>query len=78
MDEAASRLRLQQESKPEPLEQLDHAIITLKIELEALKKETDASSRERYSKVKVDLEQKEAEAKKLEEVWMREKYVGFW
>ncbi|KJE89389.1 endopeptidase ATP-binding subunit clpB [Capsaspora owczarzaki ATCC 30864] len=73
VDEAASRLRLQQESKPEPLEQLDHSIITLKIELEALKKETDDSSRERFSKVKKELEDKEAEAKRLEEAWKLEK-----
>jgi len=49
MDEAASRLRLQQESKPEPIEKLDREIILRRIEIEALKKETDAASKKRMA-----------------------------
>ena len=45
VDEAASRLRMQQESKPEDIDRLDHDILTLRIELEALKKERDAASK---------------------------------
>lgn len=73
VDEAASRLRLQQESKPEALEALDHAIVTLKIEIEALKKETDPGSKERYAKVKEELDNKVKEAERLESLWKKEK-----
>jgi ATP-dependent Clp protease ATP-binding subunit ClpB len=47
MDEAASRLRMQVDSKPEELDELDRRIIQLKIEAEALKKETDTASKDR-------------------------------
>jgi len=73
VDEAASRLRLQQESKPEALDNLDHEILTLKIDLEALKKERDRSSVERRKKAEETLKAKEAEAKALTEVWEVEK-----
>jgi len=55
VDEAASSLRLAQESKPDELETLDREIITLQIELESLKKETDVFSVERRLKVEDDL-----------------------
>ena len=51
IDEAASRLRMQVDSKPEELDELDRRIIQLKIEQEALKKETDAASRDRLAKL---------------------------
>jgi ATP-dependent Clp protease ATP-binding subunit ClpB len=51
MDEAASRLRMQVDSKPEELDELDRRIIQLKIEREALKKETDTASRDRLEKL---------------------------
>ena len=51
MDEAASRLRMQVDSKPEELDELDRRIIQMKIEAEALKKETDAASKDRLCQV---------------------------
>ena len=73
VDEAASRLRLQQESKPEPLENLDRQLIRLKIELEALKKEKDRSSLERKLVVEEKIKQANDESEKLTEVWLSEK-----
>ncbi|EGG21732.1 AAA ATPase domain-containing protein [Cavenderia fasciculata] len=73
IDEAASRLRLQQESKPENIENLNRTIITMKIEIEALKKETDIASKERLAKLESELATKEEECKKLTTVWMKEK-----
>lgn len=73
MDEAASRLRLQQESKPEVIENLDRAIITLRIELEALSKETDYDSKQRREKAQKELEQKQLEAVNLTKIWQKEK-----
>ena len=55
MDEAAPRLRMQVDSKPEELDELDRRLIQLKIEREALKKETDAASRERLEKLEHEL-----------------------
>jgi ATP-dependent Clp protease ATP-binding subunit ClpB len=51
MDEAASRLRMQVDSKPEELDELDRRIIQMKIEAEALKKETDTASKDRLEKL---------------------------
>ena len=73
VDEAASRLRMQQESKPEVIENLDRQIITLKIELEALSKEKDSESRARCKAAKKELEDKQEESKKLTERWQEEK-----
>ncbi len=64
IDEAASRKRMEVDSKPEELDELDRRIIQLKIEREALKKESDAASKERLAKLErelADLEQKSAE-----------------
>src|SRR5215475_5002260 len=64
MDEAASRLRMEAESKPEEIDELDRRILQLKIEREALKKETDAASKERLERLVeelTDLEQQSAE-----------------
>ncbi len=55
MDEAASRLRMQVDSKPEELDELDRRIMQLKIEREALKKETDRASKDRLEKLELDL-----------------------
>src|ERR1044071_9122494 len=55
VDEAASRLRMQVDSKPEELDELDRRIIQLKIEREALKKETDRASKDRLEKLELDL-----------------------
>lgn len=73
VDEAASRLRLQQESKPERLDNLDHEILTLKIDLEALKKERDRSSLERRKQTESTLAEKEEESAKLTAQWEVEK-----
>ncbi|MFX7071626.1 hypothetical protein ABTI09_20255, partial [Acinetobacter baumannii] len=55
VDEAASRLRMEVDSKPEALDELDRRIMQLKIEREALKKETDQASRERLVKLETEL-----------------------
>ncbi|CEN62377.1 Putative Heat shock protein 78, mitochondrial [Aspergillus calidoustus] len=73
VDEAASALRLQQESKPDVIRELDRDITTIQIELESLRKETDVSSRERREKLQEDLKAKQEEARKLTEVWEKEK-----
>ncbi|KAL4816421.1 P-loop containing nucleoside triphosphate hydrolase protein [Aspergillus spinulosporus] len=73
VDEAASALRLQQESKPDIIRELDRDITTIQIELESLRKETDISSRERREKLQEDLKAKQEEARKLTEIWEKEK-----
>ncbi|KAK1150115.1 chaperone ATPase hsp78 [Aspergillus melleus] len=73
VDEAASALRLQQESKPDVIRELDRDITTIQIELESLRKETDVSSRERREKLEEDLKVKKEEAEKLTEIWDKEK-----
>uniref|UniRef100_A0A7S2RLK6 Uncharacterized protein n=1 Tax=Mucochytrium quahogii TaxID=96639 RepID=A0A7S2RLK6_9STRA len=73
IDEASSRLRLQQESKPEPIWKLEREIITKRIELEALKKETDANSVDRRSKIEKDVEKMEEELSKLNDEWQEER-----
>ncbi|KAF8194661.1 P-loop containing nucleoside triphosphate hydrolase protein [Pholiota molesta] len=73
VDEAASALRLAQESKPDELEALDREIVTAQIELESLKKETDIFSVERRAKVENDLLVKRQEASALTAVWQAER-----
>ncbi|MBA17981.1 MAG: ATP-dependent chaperone ClpB [Sphingomonas sp.] len=73
MDEAASRIRMEVESKPEEIEALDRRIIQLKIEREALKKETDAASRDRLEKLEAELDGLESESAQLTERWQAEK-----
>ncbi|KAJ5291762.1 hypothetical protein N7478_001013 [Penicillium angulare] len=73
VDEAASALRLQQESKPDSIRELERDITTIQIELESLRKETDVSSRERRDKLQEDLKIKQEETAKLTEVWEKEK-----
>ena len=73
MDEAASRLRMQVDSKPEALDELDRRIIQLKIEREALKKESDKASKERLEKLETDLTPLEAQAAELTAEWKAEK-----
>lgn len=69
VDEAASSLRLSQESKPDELEALDRAIMTLQIELESLKNESDVFSVQRREKVQVELKEKRQEALKMTDIW---------
>ena len=73
MDEAASRIRMEVESKPEEIEALDRRIIQLKIEREALKKETDQASQDRLAKLEDELAGLEAESAQLTERWQAEK-----
>jgi len=73
MDEAASSLRLQQESKPEDIQRLDQKIMTIQIELESLRKETDVASKERRQKLQEDLRRFQEEVNTLTERWEKEK-----
>ena len=73
VDESASRIRMEIDSKPEPLDRLERRLVQLKIEQEALKKETDASSKERLDRLTRDIETTEREYADLEEVWNGEK-----
>ena len=73
MDEAASRLRMQIDSKPEKLDELDRKIIQLKIEREALKKESDPASRDRLLQLEKDLGELEDESGVLTARWLEEK-----
>ncbi|KAF8979835.1 chaperone ATPase hsp78, partial [Haplosporangium bisporale] len=72
VDEACSKLRLQQESKPDVIESLDRGIVTMEIELESLKKETDPLSVSRRNKLEEDLYKKKEESKRLTAVWQQE------
>jgi ATP-dependent Clp protease ATP-binding subunit ClpB len=73
MDEAASRLRMQVDSKPEELDELDRRIIQLKIEREALKKESDKGSKDRLEKLQVELADLEEKSAALTARWNEEK-----
>ncbi len=73
MDEAAARLRMAVDSKPEALDELDRRIMQLKIEREALKKETDEGSRNRLDKLEGELLDLEDEAQALSTKWLAEK-----
>ncbi|RCH99154.1 chaperone ATPase hsp78 [Rhizopus stolonifer] len=73
LDEACSKLRLQQESKPDVLESLNRQIMTIQIELESLRKETDVLSVERRNKLKADLDSKQKESEHLSEIWNKER-----
>ncbi len=73
VDEAASRIRMEIDSKPEAMDRLDRRLIQLKIEREALNKETDQASRERLSKLESEIGELEREYADLEEVWRAEK-----
>ncbi|MBX5236515.1 ATP-dependent chaperone ClpB [Rhizobium sp. NLR4a] len=73
MDEAAARLRMQVDSKPEELDELDRRIIQMKIEREALKKETDVASADRLKRLETELTALEEEAHALTARWQAEK-----
>jgi ATP-dependent Clp protease ATP-binding subunit ClpB len=73
VDEAASRLRMQVDSKPEALDELDRRIMQLKIEREALKKEKDMASKDRLAKLEKELANLEEEASALAQRWQEEK-----
>src|SRR5580700_6551987 len=73
MDEAASRLRMEVDSKPEAIDELDRRIVQLKIEREALKKESDPASRDRLGKLVEELTQLEQQSAELTAQWQAEK-----
>ena len=73
MDESASRIRLEMDSKPEELDRLDRRLIQLKIEREALKKEKDDASKARLVELEGTIAEVAAEASALEEIWASEK-----
>ncbi|KAF2093030.1 P-loop containing nucleoside triphosphate hydrolase protein [Rhizodiscina lignyota] len=73
VDEAASSLRLQQESKPDPIQELDRQIMTIQIELESLRKESDIASVERREKLESRLKEKQTEVATLTEKWEKER-----
>jgi ATP-dependent Clp protease ATP-binding subunit ClpB len=73
MDEAASRLRMQVDSKPEALDELDRRVIQLKIEREALKKEPDPASRERLERLEKELADLEERSNAMTAAWKAEK-----
>ena len=73
VDEAASRLRMQVDSKPEALDELDRRIVQLRIEQEALKKETDAASKDRLGRLEGELGNLEERSAALTQRWQSEK-----
>src|ERR671910_806405 len=73
VDEAAARLRMQIESKPEEIDELDRRIMQLEIERGALKKETDKASKERLGKLEAELAELQQEAATLTAQWQAEK-----
>jgi ATP-dependent Clp protease ATP-binding subunit ClpB len=73
VDEAAARLRMQVDSKPEELDSIDREIVRLKIEQEALKKETDAGSKERLKNLEAELKTLEKQSADLTARWKSEK-----
>lgn len=73
MDEAASRLRMEVDSKPEEIDELDRRIIQLKIEREALKRESDKASKDRLAKLDEELSELESKSQELTDQWQSEK-----
>jgi len=73
VDEAASQIRMEMDSKPESLDRLERRLIQLKIEREALKKEKDAASKKRLKDLNVVINELSKEFSDLEEVWLAEK-----
>ncbi|MBA6062437.1 ATP-dependent chaperone ClpB [Pseudomonas juntendi] len=73
IDEAASRIRMEIDSKPEVLDRLDRRLIQLKVELQALKKEEDEAAKKRLEKLTEEIERLEREYSDLEEIWASEK-----
>ena len=73
IDEAASRIRMEMDSKPEEMDRLDRRIIQLKMEREALRKEKDAPSRKRLEQLEESVRGLEKEYADLNEIWKREK-----
>jgi len=73
VDEAASRIRMEMDSKPESMDRLERRMIQLKIEREALSKDSDKASKDRLLKLQEEIDKLEQEYAELEEVWTSEK-----
>ena len=73
MDEAASRIRMEIDSKPEELDRLERRLIQLKIQREMLKKEKDSESKQRLADLETDVDKLEREFSDLNEIWKSEK-----
>src|SRR5437867_2595887 len=73
LDEAAAKIKIEIDSKPEAMDKLDRRLIQLKIEREAVKKEKDEASRKRASLIEEEIARLEREAADLEEIWKSEK-----
>ena len=73
IDEAASQIRMEMDSKPVELDRQERRLVQLKIEREALKKESDAVSKKRFSKLENEIQRLEKEYANLEEIWKEEK-----
>ncbi|HHQ69150.1 MAG TPA: AAA family ATPase, partial [Halothiobacillaceae bacterium] len=73
IDEAASRIRMEIDSKPEAMDRLERRLIQLKIEREAVKKETDEASKKRLSHLEDEIAELERQYSDLEEIWKSEK-----
>jgi len=73
VDEAASRIRMEIDSKPETMDKLDRRLIQLKIEREALKKESDEASKKRLATLETEIDRLQKEYSDLEEIWKAEK-----
>ena len=73
IDESASRIRMEIDSKPESMDRMDRKLIQLKIEREALNKENDAASKERLKNLQNEIDTLEREYSELDEVWKSEK-----
>ena len=73
VDEAASRIRMEIDSKPESMDRLDRRLIQLKIEREAVKKDTDDASQKRLAALEVEIHEIEREYSDLDEIWKSEK-----
>ena len=73
VDEAASRIRMEIDSKPESMDRIERRLIQLKIEREALRKESDDASRERRARLESEIAVAERELSDLEEIWKAEK-----
>ncbi|MEH6607433.1 MAG: ATP-dependent chaperone ClpB [Pseudomonadales bacterium] len=75
VDEAASRIRMEIDSKPESMDRLERRLIQLKIEREALKKDEDETTRQRLKGIEADIEEVEREFADLEDIWKAEKAI---
>lgn len=75
IDEAAASIRLQIDSKPEPLDKIDHRLIQLKMERQAIAKESDEASKKRLAMIDEEINKSEQEYSRLDNIWKREKLM---